>query len=175
MITTANKPLYWSVLEAPEWELHIAATEDGLCFVGSLGQSLDELAKWAASRCPQRALVRDDDRLSPYKRELTRYVQGQLEQFTTPLSYWGTPFQQAVWQALCHIPYGQTRTYSDIAHSIGKPAAVRAVGAAIGANPLQIVIPCHRVIGKSGALTGYRGGIDMKVRLLELEGISSQP
>ena len=175
MITTSHNPLYWSVLDETEWKLHIAATEDGLCFVGSLGQSLDELTKWAGSRCPQRALIRDDDKLSPYMRELAPYVQGQLKQFTVPLSYWGTPFQQAVWQALRHIPYGQTCSYSDVAHSIGKPAAVRAVGAAIGANPLQIVIPCHRVIGKGGALTGYRGGIDMKSKLLELEKISAQP
>ena len=74
------------------------------------------------------------------------------------MDYKGTSFQMAVWNALCQIPYGQTFTYSDIANQIGKPAAVRAVGAAIGANPLLITVPCHRVIGKSGALTGYRGG-----------------
>jgi len=74
-----------------------------------------------------------------------------------------------VWKALNEIPYGQTKTYSDIAHSINKPAAVRAVGAAIGANPILLAVPCHRIVGKNGTLTGYRGGLEMKKKLLELE------
>ncbi|RXZ77651.1 methylated-DNA--[protein]-cysteine S-methyltransferase [Paenibacillaceae bacterium] len=81
----------------------------------------------------------------------------------------GTPFQKAVWKALCEIPYGQTRSYSDIAHQIQKSAAVRAVGTAIGTNPILITVTCHRVIGKNGSLTGYRGGMEMKMILLELE------
>src|SRR5699024_3681213 len=81
----------------------------------------------------------------------------------------GTPFQKKVWQSMCEIPYGQKATYSEIAHNIGNKKAVRAVGTAIGANPLMIILPCHRVIAKNGALTGFRGGLEMKKMLLALE------
>ncbi len=107
--------------------------------------------------------------MAPYARELTDYLEGRRSSFTVPHDLKGTAFQRAVWEALGRIPYGQTVTYSDIAQEVGRPAAVRAVGAAIGANPVMIVVPCHRVIGKNGALTGFRGGLGMKTRLLELE------
>jgi methylated-DNA-[protein]-cysteine S-methyltransferase len=87
----------------------------------------------------------------------------------------GTPFQRRVWDALLRIPYGETRSYLDIAESLGAPSAVRAVGAANGKNPIAIVIPCHRVIGSNGSLTGYGGGIEMKARLLALEGAAAAP
>lgn len=98
--------------------------------------------------------------------QLDAYFAGTLARFTLPLAAEGTPFQQAVWQALQTIPLGETRSYTDIAHAIGKPRAVRAVGAANGANPLAIIVPCHRVIGRSGALTGYAGGVPQKAWLL---------
>ena len=108
--------------------------------------------------------------LRPYADEVMEYLQGKRKEFAMPKDDRGTPFQKEVWRALEAIPYGHTATYSEIAHAIRKPAAVRAVGAAIGANPLLIVTPCHRVIGKNGTLTGYRGGLAMKSSLLELEG-----
>lgn len=132
-------------------------------------RSLDELSAWASRRFPGSPLTQDDRRLAPYTAELAEYFRGERHRFTVPFDLQGTPFQQAVWQSLCAIPFGQTRSYSDIAESIRKPAAVRAVGTAIGANPLLVTVPCHRVIGKNGALTGYRGGLEMKTRLLELE------
>ena len=98
-----------------------------------------------------------------------RYLEGKRKIFTVPFDFNGTAFQLAVWNALCEIPYGQTKSYSDIANYINKPAAVRAVGAAIGANPVLITVPCHRVVGKNGSLTGYRGGLEMKTQLLDLE------
>jgi len=161
--------IYWSVLTNEDWNIHVAAIDDGLCFVGSHNQSLDELTKWASSRYPGINLIRNDEKLRPFIIELTEYLQGTREHFTFPILFKGTPFQEAVWQALCDIPYGQTKSYSDIAQSIQKPAAIRAVGTAIGANPILITVPCHRVIGENGALTGYRGGIEMKAKLLELE------
>lgn len=161
--------LYWSILHMEGLSLHLAAIKDGLCFVGSHGQPFAELANWAAARYPQHELIRDDEPLLPYAAELSACLRGKQARFTQPIACRGTPFQESVWQALCGIPYGQTRSYSDIAQAIGKPAAVRAVGAAIGANPALIAIPCHRVVGKNGALTGYRGGLDMKTRLLALE------
>ena len=102
--------------------------------------------------------------------QLRAYFAGELERFELPLSPHGTEFQRKVWSAVATIPYGRTTTYSAIATGLGIPAACRAVGAANGRNPLAIVVPCHRVIGASGALTGYGGGLNRKRALLELEG-----
>ena len=101
--------------------------------------------------------------------QLTDYFAGKRQRFELPLRAKGTPFQQAVWEALADIPYGELRSYKDIAHSINNPAAVRAVGAASGRNPLPIVVPCHRVIGSNGSLTGFAGGLETKRVLLQLE------
>ena len=101
--------------------------------------------------------------------QLTDYFAGKRQRFELALWTKGTPFQQAVWDALADIPYGELRSYKDIAHSINNPAAVRAVGAASGRNPLPIVVPCHRVIGSNGSLTGFAGGLETKRVLLQLE------
>jgi methylated-DNA-[protein]-cysteine S-methyltransferase len=102
--------------------------------------------------------------------QLQAYFAGELERFELPLSLHGTEFQRRVWSAVAAIPYGTTTTYSGLAAALGMPTACRAVGAANGRNPLPIVVPCHRVIGASGALTGYGGGLERKRTLLELEG-----
>lgn len=102
--------------------------------------------------------------------QLGEYFDGARRSFDLPMAAAGTAFQQTVWQALRHIPYGEVRSYRDIATAIGKPGAVRAVGAANSRNPLPILIPCHRVIGRDGSLTGFSGGLAAKQRLLELEG-----
>jgi methylated-DNA-[protein]-cysteine S-methyltransferase len=102
--------------------------------------------------------------------QLADYFATRRRAFTLPLAPRGTPFQQSVWHALARIPYGELRSYRDIAHAIGNPAAVRAVGAANGRNPLPIVVPCHRVIGSDGSLTGFAGGLAAKTLLLQLEG-----
>ena len=104
------------------------------------------------------------------ERQLAEYFAGRRQQFTLKLDVAGTHFQRQVWNALLTIPFGETRSYRQIANQIGNPRAVRAVGAANGRNPLSIVAPCHRVIGSSGALTGFAGGLDVKARLLALEG-----
>ena len=101
--------------------------------------------------------------------QLLEYFSGTRTCFDLPLFPKGTPFQQQVWQELCRIPYGQTRTYGEIAAAIGKPGAARAVGMACNRNPIWLLIPCHRVVSKDGSLTGYAGGLDMKRCLLELE------
>ena len=105
------------------------------------------------------------------KRELDAYFLGKLRTFTMPLAPHGTDFQKRAWTALTKIPYGETRSYGQQAHSIGSPAAVRAIGAANGKNPIGIIVPCHRVIGANGSLTGYAGGLHNKEFLLKLEGI----
>ncbi|HEX7046190.1 MAG TPA: methylated-DNA--[protein]-cysteine S-methyltransferase [Gammaproteobacteria bacterium] len=106
-------------------------------------------------------------------RQLEEYFAGKRKDFDLPLAPAGTVFQQSVWKALMTIPFGKAVSYSDIANSIGNPNAVRAVGLANGRNPIPIVIPCHRVIGKDGSLTGYGGGLPIKEKLLALEGIES--
>lgn len=107
----------------------------------------------------------------PVIEQLVEYLDGKRTSFDFPFRPQGTPFQKEVWGALSSIPYGQTVTYSDIANQINKPNAVRAVGAAVGRNPISIVVPCHRVLGKNGRLTGYAGGVDAKARLLEIEQV----
>ncbi len=106
--------------------------------------------------------------------QLTEYFAGERDSFDLPLAATGTDFQRAVWAALADIPYGELRSYRDIAEAIGKPTAVRAVGAANGRNPLPIVVPCHRVIGSDGSLTGFAGGLEAKTCLLRLEGALPQ-
>jgi len=103
------------------------------------------------------------------QRELDAYFARQLRTFSVPIAPQGTPFQQRVWTALTGIPYGATRTYAQQAQAIGQPAAVRAVGAANGRNPISLIVPCHRVIGADGSMTGYAGGLAAKRRLLALE------
>ncbi len=107
--------------------------------------------------------------LHKVKQQLEEYFAGQRQQFDLPLDFQGTAFQQQVWQALLNIPYGETRSYKEIAVQLGNEKAVRAVGAANGKNPISIIAPCHRVIGSSGALVGFAGGLDKKQILLSLE------
>ncbi len=111
----------------------------------------------------------DDPLLQRAATQLHRYFDGDVSHFDLPLDPIGTPFQRAVWAALRLIPPGRTRTYGEIAQAIGAPNAARAVGAAIGRNPISLIVPCHRVVGSSGALTGYAGGVERKRALLALE------
>jgi O-6-methylguanine DNA methyltransferase len=113
------------------------------------------------------------DSLRMYQQELEEYFAGRRRQFTFPLDLRGTEFQLACWRALLAIPYGETRTYADIARAVGKPQAFRAVGMANNRNPVAIVVPCHRVIASNGTLCGYGGGLHIKRTLLELEGALS--
>ncbi|MBD5798461.1 cysteine methyltransferase [Bacillus pseudomycoides] len=169
MEARTNSTIYWALLAHEEWHLYMAATSKGLCYVGSQNNPFEELSAWVQNRFPGSILVRDDEKLHFYVTELMEYFQGNRTNFSIPFDLRGTPFQIAVWNALCQVPYGQTQSYSDIADHIKKPNVVRAVGAAIGANLILITVPCHRVIGKNGSLTGYRGGLDMKKQLLQLE------
>ncbi len=111
----------------------------------------------------------EPDYFKPLKRQLEAYFRGERKRFDLPLAPRGTPFQRQVWQALGDIPYGEVVSYQDIARAIGNPKAVRAVGGANGRNPIPILVPCHRVIGRDGSLTGFGGGLETKRRLIELE------
>lgn len=118
---------------------------------------------------PDGAVIRETPLIRQAFAEISEYLSGDRETFDLPLAPKGTPFQEKVWQALQTIPYGQTISYQELARRVGKPTAARAVGMANHHNPLPIVIPCHRVVGKNGSLTGYAGGLDLKRYLLALE------
>jgi len=164
------KPIvYWTEFKHDFWNFYIAATEKGLCFVGSQGEDFDELTSWAAKKLKGFVLLNDKENMKPYTEALKRYFNNEAKDQKISLDLYGTDFQKEVWSALQNIPHGDTLTYSEVAKLVNKPKAVRAVSTAIGANPVMIVVPCHRVIGKNGSLAGFRGGLDMKERLLALE------
>lgn len=169
MVQTNQELIYWTRLIHENWNLYVAATSNGLCYVGSQNKRFDELEKWAMKRLPTHAFVEDAGIMQPYTMELIEYLQGRRKEFSLPIDLHGTTFQRSVWHALQEIPFGQTVSYTDIAERIQRPGSVRAVGTAIGANPVLINVPCHRVIAKNGALTGYRGGLEMKEQLLAVE------
>lgn len=150
--------------ESPLGPMIVAATGKGLAGVWFAGQRhLPDMTGWR------------DDPAHPVLRQviaqLGEYYAGRRTSFDMPLDLQGgTSFQQSVWHALLAIPAGETTSYGDLSQRIGKPAAVRAVGAAVGRNPVSVIVPCHRVLGSDGSLTGYAGGLERKSALLKLEG-----
>jgi methylated-DNA-[protein]-cysteine S-methyltransferase len=164
-----EKAIEWAVLTHSQWQLYIAKTSKGLCYVGSPGQTFEDFQAYIIKRFPSATLQENREALAPYIQELADYFEGSRTLFSLPVDVKGTPFQEEIWRALQQIPYGETVSYSEIAARIQRPTAVRAVGTAIGANPVLITVPCHRVVGKNGAITGYRGGLELKSFLLELE------
>ncbi|OPA74564.1 hypothetical protein BVG16_22610 [Paenibacillus selenitireducens] len=161
--------IYWTELIHQDWKIILAATDKGLCYVGGVDQSLANLQQWASSKIGTCEMKQDEQYMANYMQAFRRYLAGECSTFTCSTDLYGTPFQQSVWQALLQIPYGSTYSYSELADQLGRRDAVRAVSTAIGANPVLIAIPCHRVIGKNGSLTGFRGGLPMKEALLHLE------
>jgi len=150
-------------ISSPVGRLKLVASERGLAAI--LWENDDP------ERVRLEPLVEDpsDPILIETERQLASYFAGKLKAFDVPLDFKGTAFQKSVWAALLTIPFGETRSYGDIARQIGRPTASRAVGAANGKNPISIIAPCHRVIGSTGALTGFAGGLATKERLLGLE------
>lgn len=157
----SDQAVFYDELETPIGFLQLVADETGLAFVG-LPHSKHPLPIQDHWR-------RDRPHLAEARRQFTAWFVGEMRDFDLPLHPQGTPFQLAVWQGLCTIGYAQTASYADLARHIGRPRAVRAVGAANGANPLSIIVPCHRVIGSNGSLTGYGGGLEAKQWLLAHE------
>ncbi|SDR01242.1 methylated-DNA--[protein]-cysteine S-methyltransferase [Virgibacillus salinus] len=161
--------VYYGHIKSDGCSIYLAVTDTGLCFIGSDNGRVSEMKSWFNSKRPRAHLVEDWNEVSVYAEQLVDYLNGERKNIDLPIDLNGTEFQEAVWAELQNIPYGKTKSYTDISEAIGKPDSVRAVGTAVGANPLLIVVPCHRVISKSGKLTGYRGGIPMKEKLLRLE------
>lgn len=164
--------VYWTEFTHHNQRYYIAGTEKGLCYVGSPDKPFSELQTWTEKKIATPALINDDKKLSKAKADILKYLNGETKAFQLDIDAIGTVFQKAVWDACSTIPYGKTKTYQEIALMLDNPKAVRAVGTAIGANPLLFIIPCHRVVAKSGSLSGFRGGLDLKRALLQLEGNS---
>jgi methylated-DNA-[protein]-cysteine S-methyltransferase len=152
----------YQVIETPIGPLTAAADDSGLrrILFPARGQP----------HAPEQGWQRDTAPFVELARQLGEYFAGSRRRFSLELAPRGTPFQLATWRALCDIPYGTTISYAELARRVGRPSASRAVGAANGANPLPIVVPCHRVIGADGSLTGFGGGLHVKRALLDLEG-----
>lgn len=174
------KQLVVTELNSPIGILTLMASMTGICHM-SFGQFSEielELNQWAADKLGARSsdikriAAKDHPMLNKAAEELGRYFDGSLREFDLPLDMMGTPFQLKVWEALRQIPYGETRSYKDIACMIGQPNAMRAVGGANNRNPVSIIVPCHRVIGANGQLVGYGGGLPIKTMLLSLEKTS---
>lgn len=156
--------LFYKFVESPIGRLKLVASDQGL--VAILWEN-DRPRRVRLSELVQRP---EHPMLARAEKELNEYFAGERDAFTLPLDMRGTDFQKQVWEALLGIPFGQTRTYGQLAKQLGNPNATRAVGAANGRNPIAIVVPCHRVVGSSGKLTGFAGGLDAKAYLLRLEG-----
>jgi len=155
------KELTYRIIPSPLGEILIAGNDGRIqCLAFQAGTSpVTPHSRWRESQ----SAFRDTEA------QLAAYFAGELREFDLPLELAGTPFQLGVWDELRQIPYGTTVSYAELARAVGSPKAVRAVGAANGTNPIPIIIPCHRVVGSSGKLTGYRGGVDFKRKLLQLE------
>jgi methylated-DNA-[protein]-cysteine S-methyltransferase len=152
---------FFTEIESPVGRLRLVGDESGLrqvWFVAGRHRTAPK-KEWKEAKEPFREVIR----------QLRAYFEGELKEFRVPLVMEGTEFQLSVWKELRKIPYGETRSYGQLAETIGKPKAVRAVGLANGQNPIPIIVPCHRVIGSDGSLTGFGGGIENKRKLLELE------
>ncbi|MCH5585547.1 methylated-DNA--[protein]-cysteine S-methyltransferase [Shimazuella sp. AN120528] len=165
--------VYWGEVVTPFFQnrkFYLAATEKGLCRVLWPSESLDDLQAWVNKMIPDANLEEGQHKVAEYVQQIKDYLHGKRKTFSLPLDMRGTAFRIKVWNALQQIPHGETRSYADIADAIGNSKALRAVGTANGANPIPIVVPCHRVIGKNKTLTGFGGGLENKKRLLNLEG-----
>lgn len=154
--------LYHCTWQSPIGPLTLVASERGLVAL-EFGPTRPQPKKRGVT------WIESEEKLAAYRAELEEYFAGRRRHFDLPLDLRGTEFQKCCWQALLDIPYGETRTYAEIARTVGRPQAFRAVGSANHSNPIAIVVPCHRVIASDGTLCGYGGGLNLKARLLELE------
>ena len=163
---------YWDKFESPIGFIYLAASDEGLVYCSNSRENGTDMHRWLSKYLPDCALKEEsNDILRTAKDQLRAYFSGERELLSVPLKLIGTDFRKEIWQALQTIPYGETRTYGEIASYIGKPKGPRAVGQANHHNPISYFVPWHRVIGASGALVGFGGGLDTKSWLLSLEGI----
>jgi AraC family transcriptional regulator of adaptative response/methylated-DNA-[protein]-cysteine methyltransferase len=170
---TPTHRIDYALSETTLGTLLVAATARGVCRI-AFGASEAELAALFASELPFATLQRDDARLAPFVAAVADYVEGRATSLDLPLDVRASAFRRRVWDVLVAIPRGATRSYADVARTIGMPGAARAVASACAANPVAVVIPCHRVVASGGGLGGYRWGVERKRALLEREGALAQ-
>jgi O-6-methylguanine DNA methyltransferase len=163
--------VYYAAFHTSLGKMHMASTAQGVCKIRLPKEGEEAFFRWLHRFFGEDNTLEGAGWNEAVVAELERYLAGEIREFSCSLDVRGTPFQRAVWEEMRRIPYGTTRTYGDIARIIDHPRAYRAVGAASGANPLPIVVPCHRVIGRDGSLRGYGGGLELKEALLKLEGV----
>lgn len=163
----------YNVMHSPAASITVASTSKGVCWLrfGSGDLETCTLLRWSKKWLGTDQVTYDADSNRETITQLEAYFQGRLHEFSVPIDMHGTPFQLKVWNALRNIPYGETRSYKDIALAIGATKAVRAIGGANHHNPVSIIVPCHRVIGSNGALVGYGSGLHLKEYLLTLENV----
>lgn len=157
-------------LDTPLGQLGAALSPVGLARLTLPNESVDACIEWARQWLPAATIVEDQATFEELSHQLNGYCERRRRNFRVRLDLRGTPFQLAIWRALRKIGYGQTLSYAQLGAAVGHPTAARAVGAAVGDNPVPIIVPCHRVIGSDGSLIGYAGGLDLKRHLLEHEG-----
>ena len=165
---SAVQAVYYSRMKSPVGDLLVAATDHGLRYVHFLNGAMPKPKKGEV-------WIESPEKVRPYQDQLQAYFRGELREFTCKLDLLGTDFQKSCWKALLNIPYGKTCSYADIARQVGSPKAFRAVGQANHNNPIAIIVPCHRVVGANGTLTGYGGGLSTKEKLLQLERNGEAP
>jgi len=167
-VATMNTHIHFDIGSSTLGQVLVATNEKGICAI-LLGNSAPTVTRELRERFPEAQLERDAARLTRVLPKVLAFAEGRSATLDLPLDPAGTEFQQRVWRAIAGVPAGETTSYGEIARRLGCPSSVRAVGAAIGRNPLIVVVPCHRIVGAGGALTGYAGGLERKRALLALE------
>lgn len=172
MLNSLSEVVYYTELETEVGPITIASTIKGICWLnfGYNEKTINQLRIWAKKWLNIEQILEDKNELNDVKSQLIEYFDNKRTEFDLDLDLYGTSFQKIVWESLLTIPYGEVRSYKDIAKLINMPKSVRAVGGANHNNPISVIVPCHRVIGSNGNLVGYGGGLEIKQFLLELEG-----
>jgi len=162
--------VYCTSFQSSIGTIYVASTDRGICKISLPRETKKDFIAWLHQHFDDNAVIESRSKNKVLIDELSRYFKRRLVQFTLPLDDRGTPFQRKVWRELLRVPYGRTITYKELARKVGAPKAYRAIGQALHANPLPILVPCHRVIGSDGSLKGYTSGVKTKEFLLRLEG-----
>ena len=166
----AGMDITYTTSQSPLGTLLVATSAKGVCLI-TTGKSVAAVEERLFDEFPDATIERADAKLASLRKTVENRIAGRGLDAKIPLDLHGTPFQQSVWKEMLRIPAGKTRSYADVARNIGRPKAFRAVAQACGANPVPIVVPCHRVVASGGKLGGYTGGIEKKIHLLDAEGV----
>ena len=167
--------IYWTDIESPIGNLRVASSEKGLVYIELPRANGRGFRGWMKSYAADEKAENADAPNQAAVDQILEYIEGKRREFDLPIDLRATAFQRSVYAELSKVPYGEQRSYAEIAAAVGRPRAVRAVGSANGANPLPFVIPCHRVIASGGQLSGYAGGVKLKARLLAMESATPGP